>query len=39
MKKSTFLVIKQKGQQPIVPSSPNQLLVVLLKANRIFGGI
>ena len=35
MKKSTFLNIKLKGWQPIVPSSPNQLLVILFKVNRI----
>ena len=39
MKESTLLNIKQKGQQPIVPSSPNHLLVILLKANKIFGEI
>ena len=36
MKKITLLNIKQKGQQPIVPSSPNYLFVILLKANKIF---
>ena len=38
MKKSTFLNIKEKGWQPIVPSSPKHSLVILLKANKIFGG-
>ena len=36
MKKSTFLNINLNEWQPIVPSSPNQLLVVLLEVNKIF---
>ena len=36
MKKITFLNIKQKGQQSIVPSSPNHLFAILLKANKFF---
>ena len=39
MKESVFLNIKQKGLQPIVPTSPNHLLVVLFKENKISGGI
>ena len=39
MKDSAFLNIKQKGRQAIVPSSPIHLLVILLKANKMFGGI
>ena len=34
MKKSTFLNIKEKGRQPVVPSSPNHLLVILLKPKK-----
>ena len=39
MKKSSFLYIKQKGRQLIVPSSPKHLLVILLKAKKFFGKI
>ena len=35
-KQSVFLNIKQKGWQPIVYSSPNQLLVVLLRNKQEF---
>ena len=35
-KQSAFLNIKQKGWQPIVYSSPNQLLVVLLRNKQEF---
>ena len=34
MKKSTFLNIKLKGHQPILPFYPNQLLVILIQANK-----
>ena len=34
MKKSTFLNIKLKGHQPIVAFYPNQLLVILIQANK-----
>ena len=43
LKKSTLLNIKSRGRQPIVPTSPNQLLVICvrpctqsLKANKTF---
>ena len=39
MKKSTFLNIKQKGRQLIVPFFAKLLLIILLKANKIFGEI
>ena len=38
MKKSTFLNIK-KGRQLIVPFFAKLLLIILLKANKIFGEI
>ena len=34
MKESAFLNIKQKVRHPIVPSSPNHLLVILLEAKK-----
>ena len=34
--KKHFFKYEIKGLQPIVPSSPDQLLVILLKANNIF---
>ena len=36
MKKSTFLNVKLKGEQPIVPFFPNQSLVILIQANKTF---
>ena len=35
MKESAFLNIKQKGRQPIVPSSPNHLLVTYTAKNTV----
>ena len=36
IKNSTFLNINLKEQQPIIPSPPDQLLVILLKINKMF---